>query len=127
VAYEGHKMSKSLGNLVLVSKLLQRGFEPMVIRLALLGHAWHSDWEYTDEDLGRAERRLTRWRRAHHTGGAGARQLLEDVRVRLADNLDTPGALDVIDAWAEENEYSDDREGAALFKDMCQALLGVHF
>lgn len=125
VAYEGHKMSKSLGNLVLVSKLLQRGFEPMVVRLALLGHMWDSDWEYTDEDLDRAERRLTRWRRANHTGGAGAEELLATVRARLADNLDTPGALDAIDEWADANEYNDDRDGAGLFRDMCQALLGV--
>lgn len=125
VAFEGHKMSKSLGNLVLVSRLLQRGFEPMVVRLALLGHLWNSDWEYTDEDLDRAERRLTRWRRVHHTGGAGAAELLAKVRERLSDNLDTPGALAVIDEWAETNEYNDDRDGAALFKDMCQALLGV--
>jgi len=126
VAFEGEKMSKSLGNLVLVSKLVERGFEPMAVRLALLNHRWDTDWEYTDEELRLAERRLTRWRRVRHTGGAGAVELLAQVRDRLADNLDTPAALEAIDAWAEGNERADDRDGAALFDDMCKTLLGVH-
>ncbi|MBM9433334.1 cysteine--1-D-myo-inosityl 2-amino-2-deoxy-alpha-D-glucopyranoside ligase [Flaviflexus equikiangi] len=126
VSYEGHKMSKSLGNLVLVSKLVQRGFEPMVVRLALLNHRWDSDWEYTDDELNLAERRVTRWRRTRHTGGAGASELLETVRRHLADNLDTPKALEAIDAWAEANEHADDREGALLFDDMCKTLLGLY-
>lgn len=126
VAFEGEKMSKSLGNLVLVSKLVERGFEPMAVRLALLNHRWNSNWEYTDEELSLAERRLTRWRRARHTGGAGAEQLLDHVRALLADNLNTPAALEAIDEWAECNERADDRDGAVLFDDMCKTLFGVH-
>ena len=126
VAFEGEKMSKSLGNLVLVSKLVERGFEPMAVRLALLNHRWNSSWEYTDEELSLAERRLTRWRRVRHTGGAGAEQLLAQVREQLADNLNTPAALEAIDDWAECNERADDRDGAVLFNDMCKTLLGVH-
>lgn len=126
VAFEGEKMSKSLGNLVLVSKLIERGFEPMAVRLTLLNHRWDSNWEYTDEQLTLAERRVTRWRRVRHTGGAGAGELLATVRERLSDSLDTPGALAAIDEWAEANEHNDDREGAALFDDMCKTLLGLY-
>nr|WP_241698335.1 hypothetical protein [Flaviflexus huanghaiensis] len=126
VAFEGEKMSKSLGNLVLVSKLIERGFEPMAVRLLLLNHRWNDDWEYTDEQLNLAERRVTRWRRVRHTGGAGAHELLTTVRQRLADSLDTPGALAAIDEWAEVNEHNDDRDGAALFNDMCKTLLGLY-
>lgn len=125
VAFEGEKMSKSLGNLELVSRLVARGNDPMLIRLVLLDHRWDEDWEYEVAQLGEAERRLTRWRRARHTGGAGAAELLSAVRERLADNLDTPGALRLIDEWAKANETRDDREGADLFTSMCDALLGV--
>src|SRR5690606_5467802 len=44
VGYQGEKMSKSLGNLVLVSKLLEQGARPAALRLALLDHHWRQDW-----------------------------------------------------------------------------------
>ena len=49
VAYQGEKMSKSLGNLVLVSRLVDGGVDPRVIRLALLAENYKSDWEWTDD------------------------------------------------------------------------------
>ena len=64
VAYQGEKMSKSLGNLVFVSRLREQGADPMAIRLALLAHHYRSDWEWTDADLSRATTRLNLWRRA---------------------------------------------------------------
>ncbi|MFZ0160138.1 MAG: cysteine--1-D-myo-inosityl 2-amino-2-deoxy-alpha-D-glucopyranoside ligase, partial [Kineosporiaceae bacterium] len=57
VGYEGHKMSKSRGNLVLVSRLRADGVDPAVIRLALLAHHYRHDWEWTGEDLTRAQTR----------------------------------------------------------------------
>ena len=38
-------MSKSRGNLVLVSRLRAQGEDPMVVRLALLAHHHGTDWE----------------------------------------------------------------------------------
>jgi L-cysteine:1D-myo-inositol 2-amino-2-deoxy-alpha-D-glucopyranoside ligase len=64
VFYQGAKMSKSLGNLVFVSRLRESGVDPMAIRLALLAHHYRSEWEWTDEVLADAEARLSRWRAA---------------------------------------------------------------
>ena len=64
VAYQGAKMSKSLGNLVFVSRLRAAGVDPMAIRLALLAHHYRSDWEWTDAVLAEAQARLDRWRAA---------------------------------------------------------------
>jgi L-cysteine:1D-myo-inositol 2-amino-2-deoxy-alpha-D-glucopyranoside ligase len=64
VAYEGAKMSKSLGNLVFVSRLRESGADPMAIRLALLAHHYRSDWEWTAAGLADAQTRLTLWRAA---------------------------------------------------------------
>src|SRR5215475_8693644 len=76
VAYQGAKMSKSLGNLVFVSRLRESGTDPMAIRLALLAHHYRSDWEWTDAVLADAQRRLSRWRAATSPGagspGAGS-------------------------------------------------------
>ena len=64
VSYHGEKMSKSLGNLVFVNRLLADGVDPMAIRMALLAHHYRSDWEWTDAVLGDAQARLARWRAA---------------------------------------------------------------
>ncbi len=109
VGLGGEKMSKSLGNLVFVSGLLASGTDPMAIRLAILAHHYRDDWEWTPSGLAEAEARLARWRTAarmaepgHAARGgedAGA-AVLARVRERLADDLDAPGALAVIDGWA---------------------------
>ncbi|MEO6606292.1 MAG: cysteine--1-D-myo-inosityl 2-amino-2-deoxy-alpha-D-glucopyranoside ligase, partial [Aeromicrobium sp.] len=64
VGFEGEKMSKSKGNLVLVSKLRAEGRDPMAIRLALLAHHYRSDWEWFESELEAAEQRLATWRAA---------------------------------------------------------------
>jgi L-cysteine:1D-myo-inositol 2-amino-2-deoxy-alpha-D-glucopyranoside ligase len=64
VSYLGEKMSKSLGNLVFVSRLVADGTDPMAIRMALLAHHYRSDWEWTDAVLADAQSRLDRWRAA---------------------------------------------------------------
>ena len=64
VSYLGEKMSKSLGNLVFVNRLLAGGADPMAIRMALLAHHYRSDWEWTAAGLADAGARLARWRSA---------------------------------------------------------------
>ena len=102
VAYQGEKMSKSLGNLVLVSALRAAGVDPMAVRLAVLAHHYRSDWEWTDEGLAAAQVRLARWRSAlSGVGGPAAESTVEEVRAALADDLDAPRALAAVDAWAD--------------------------
>jgi len=140
VAYRGAKMSKSLGNLVFVSRLREAGTDPMAIRLALLAHHYRSDWEWTDEVLAQAHARLDRWRAAvavvavsaAATAGAvpaaaTAGAVLTTVRERLADDLDAPGALAAIDAWADAALAGPafPAGDAALIRDTADALLGV--
>lgn len=108
VGLHGEKMSKSKGNLVLVSKLRHAGVDPMAIRLALLAHHYRADWDWTDADLESAQARLARWRAAvSRPDAVSADDVLAAVRARIADDLDTPGALAVIDAWAARQEAAD--------------------
>jgi L-cysteine:1D-myo-inositol 2-amino-2-deoxy-alpha-D-glucopyranoside ligase len=150
VAYAGAKMSKSLGNLVFVSRLRADGVDPMAIRLALVSHHYRADWEWTDAVLAEAGRRLDRWRTAvsralaqaepvrstdpapsggpAHPSGA---QVLATVRARLAEDLDAPGAVAAIDAWADailagsRPAGSDRSDDAVLVRDTADALLGI--
>ena len=102
VAYQGEKMSKSKGNLVFVSVLREQGVDPMVIRALLLAQHYRTVWEYTDELLEAATARVARWREAVSVNTApSADETVAEIRAALADDLDSPRALDAIDAWAE--------------------------
>ena len=94
----GEKMSKSLGNLVFVSDLVKE-WDPMAVRLAILANHYRSSWDWTDDLLPQAVARLERWRSAGDGEGA-----LEDVRVALDDDLDTPRAVAAVDEAAGRGE-----------------------
>ena len=98
VGLEGTKMSKSLGNLEFVDRLV-RDSEPAAVRIALLQHHYRHDWEWRASELSLAQSRLATWRSTlnnPHTNGA-----IDDVRDALDDDLDTPRALDAIDIAAQ--------------------------
>src|SRR2546421_7585555 len=91
VGLEGTKMSKSLGNLVFVSDVLKE-WEPAALRLAILSNHYREPWEWRDDMMDEASRRLESWRSAG-SGDAG----LERGRACLDDDLDAPGAVAAID------------------------------
>jgi L-cysteine:1D-myo-inositol 2-amino-2-deoxy-alpha-D-glucopyranoside ligase len=108
-------MSKSRGNLVFVSKLRESGLDPALIRLALLAHHYRSDWEWNGKDLDRAAERLDRWRAAlDNTNTAQAEQLVTTVRAALAQDLDTPRVVTLLDDWAEGWHRGDASASSAL-------------
>jgi L-cysteine:1D-myo-inositol 2-amino-2-deoxy-alpha-D-glucopyranoside ligase len=128
VGLHGEKMSKSRGNLVLVSELRQSGVDPMAIRLALLDHHYREDWDWTDELLASATERLDRWREAARLdAGMNAGQTIASMRSALDQNLNTPAALAAVDAWAGASTAidADDVDAPALMAQACNALLGV--
>lgn len=124
VGLDGEKMSKSKGNLVLVSALREAGTDPMAVRLALLAHHYRSDWEWFDTDLTQAEERLRRWRTAvERPTGAPAGALVADLAAALSDDLDAPRALAAVDAWAALD--GTDAEASQEVRAAVDALLGV--
>jgi L-cysteine:1D-myo-inositol 2-amino-2-deoxy-alpha-D-glucopyranoside ligase len=128
IGLDGEKMSKSRGNLVLVSKLRAAGVDPMAIRLALLDGHYRADREWTGGRLPAAEARLARWRAAAALPSApSATDLLADVRARMADDLDTVAALAALDRWVDGALAApgDDPEAPALFARTVDGLLGV--
>ncbi len=105
VGLDGEKMSKSLGNLVFVGDLVKK-WEPEAVRLALLSHHYRKDWQWTDDDMPEATARLASWRSAPPDPGdplspdPAADAAVDIVRDRLDDDLDTPGALALLDEAA---------------------------
>ena len=140
VGYDGAKMSKSRGNLVLVSRLRAEGVDPMAVRLALLSRHHGTDWEWTPGMLSFAGQGVALWRPAAAApAGPAADGLREAVRRAIADDLDTPTALAAVDAWSavalsgDEAEMDGARPGGSVWdtaapREMARlvdALLGV--
>jgi len=115
ISMNGEKMSKSLGNLVFIDAL-RKERDPATIRLAIIGHQYRTEWEWDDGLMDRSQAQLDSWRAAAAAGGSvGA--LLDSVRDRLDDDLDTPGAFALIDGAAAAG----DGQGVAA----AAALLGI--
>jgi L-cysteine:1D-myo-inositol 2-amino-2-deoxy-alpha-D-glucopyranoside ligase len=93
VRMDGEKMSKSLGNLVFVDRL-RTEWDPRVIRLGILVNHYRHPWEWHDRLMPEAATRLDHWLGA---AGPASSRTLEEVRQRLDDDLDTPGAIAAID------------------------------
>ena len=132
VAYDGEKMSKSLGNLVFVSALRNSDVDPVAIRLALLRHHYRSDWEWTDAELWEAVDDVARWRRAVALGaGAPALPVAEEVLAALADDLDAPRAAAAVDRWVAATLGTDgladtsDADAAVTMLAVVDAALGL--
>ena len=96
VSMDGHKMSKSRGNLVFVDKL-RTMHDPRAIRLGLIEHHYRVEWEWDDDLMPRNERRLSAWCSA---ASSTDESLLGEVRVALDEDLDTPRAVSLIDEAA---------------------------
>jgi L-cysteine:1D-myo-inositol 2-amino-2-deoxy-alpha-D-glucopyranoside ligase len=112
VHMDGHKMSKSLGNLVFVSDL-RKEHDPRAIRLSVIEHHYRSQWEYDDGLLARNGERLDRWMAVRGKGTDS--KVLADVRDALDADLDTPTAVAVIDEAA----------ASGIGIEQAAALLGV--
>jgi L-cysteine:1D-myo-inositol 2-amino-2-deoxy-alpha-D-glucopyranoside ligase len=128
VGLDGEKMSKSRGNLVLVSRLRAEGHDPMAIRLALLAHHYRGDWTWTPDDLVHARARWERWTAASRLPqGPTALPVLTGLREALADDLDAPRALAVVDRWCEQAlaGRGEDEAAPGLVADAVDALLGI--
>ena len=128
VALDGEKMSKSKGNLELVSRLRRVGVDPMAIRLALLRHHYRSDWEWTQADLDESVALLERLRLAvSPAAGADSGALVTGVLAAMAEDLDAPRAVELVSRWADATLAGDASEPGAgeVVRELLDAALGL--
>ncbi|GAC56085.1 cysteine--1D-myo-inosityl 2-amino-2-deoxy-alpha-D-glucopyranoside ligase MshC [Gordonia hirsuta DSM 44140 = NBRC 16056] len=128
IGLDGEKMSKSLGNLVLVSRLCAEGMDPRAVRLGLLNGHYRQDRMWSDNVLTAARTRLQTWQQAVLAPrGPDAAETIGRVRTHLANDLDTPKALAALDAWAKDTLTGLGASASApgQIADAVDALLGV--
>jgi L-cysteine:1D-myo-inositol 2-amino-2-deoxy-alpha-D-glucopyranoside ligase len=126
IGLDGEKMSKSLGNLVLVSTLVARGVDPMAIRFALMGDHYRNDRMWSDEILVRAESSIKRLRRALTSETvANTVDATKIIINALADDLNTSEVVKVIEAWVDETLNGATGGDKKAFADNLDALLGL--
>tara|TARA_B100002052_G_scaffold291676_1_gene312094 strand:- start:218 stop:1381 length:1164 start_codon:yes stop_codon:yes gene_type:complete len=96
VAYQGTKMSKSLGNLVFVSDLRKR-IDPRAIRVALMAHHYRTDFEWFDEEGPKAQADLELLLEATSAAAPVFEgSLIAEVREALDNDLDAPTAREIL-------------------------------
>jgi L-cysteine:1D-myo-inositol 2-amino-2-deoxy-alpha-D-glucopyranoside ligase len=126
IGLDGEKMSKSLGNLIFVSKLISSGVNPAAIRWALMGHPYSSDLMWSDAlidkavmDIDRLQLNLARME------VAPTDSVIEEVIAALSQNLDTPRALSAITHWMDSTEAGETGGVAGELSRALDTLLGL--
>jgi L-cysteine:1D-myo-inositol 2-amino-2-deoxy-alpha-D-glucopyranoside ligase len=119
-------MSKSKGNLVYVSKLLEADVDAMAIRLALISQRYTDDRMWTDRLLHDAEELVERIRtQLAKSSVAPVVAFQSRIIEALADNLDTPAAISALVDWCNASESEPSCDEAGLMARFLDSVLGL--
>ena len=92
--FEGKKMSKSSGNVVLLKDVIERGFDPLAIRLCFLENKYRSQMDLTWNSIEAADETLKRWRVKMAGWGVGTQITIDpEIELALKTDLDTSRAI----------------------------------
>ena len=92
--FEGRKMSKSSGNVVLVEDLISKGLDPLALRLCLLENRYRSQMDLTWSSLQAADETLTRWRTKMNEWGSSFEATPDqEILDAFSNDIDTPRAI----------------------------------
>jgi cysteinyl-tRNA synthetase len=129
---EGKKMSKSLGNFFTLRDIQEKGFDPLAFRLMMLQAHYRSQTNFTWENLEAAQNRLKRWQATadlkwQHNKSTEAfkQEFSSKLLTTLGNDLDTPGAMLVIEEALAEAEQLHIDENFDQFIDLIDRALGL--
>jgi L-cysteine:1D-myo-inositol 2-amino-2-deoxy-alpha-D-glucopyranoside ligase len=126
IGLDGEKMSKSLGNLVFVSQLIQEGVNPMSIRWALMDHSYGADLMWNDSILANAEKDILRLQlNLARMEVAPTDSVINAVITSLSNNLDTSSVRKHLDAWMDATEAGQTGGEAGELARALDTLLGI--
>jgi L-cysteine:1D-myo-inositol 2-amino-2-deoxy-alpha-D-glucopyranoside ligase len=128
IGLDGEKMSKSLGNLVFVSELINDGVDPMAIRLALMGHHYRSDHMWQPSEIVTANDFVDRLRlNLSRVEVSPTASVIDELVAALANDLDTQKVLTVLKNWCEATESGGSGGSAGELARVLDELLGLAF
>ncbi len=126
IGLDGEKMSKSKGNLVFVSTLVNSGIDPMVIRFALMSHHYRQDRMWSDALLQQATGRVTNIRKALEGSNCAPTQVpIAKIIQCLSHDIDTPAAFEVLEHWASQTLEGATGGSIQEMRTALDALLGL--
>ena len=122
--FEGRKMSKSAGNVLLLQDIIDRGLDPLAARLAFLENRYRSQMDLTWASLEAAHVTLRRWRMLVQSGLPHNEMIADqDFLAAIFADLDTPRAIQKLRA-VEKNASLAPTEKAAIFR-FADQILGL--
>jgi L-cysteine:1D-myo-inositol 2-amino-2-deoxy-alpha-D-glucopyranoside ligase len=128
IGLDGEKMSKSKGNLVFVSKLIEAGSDPMAIRWALMKNHYRTDRMWSDELFKEAEIEIVTLRDClSRAQVAPTQELIANIIGYLADDLNTESVIAALNTWMDQTKAGDTGGDAMSLTKTLDALLGIRF
>jgi cysteinyl-tRNA synthetase len=119
--FEGRKMSKSSGNVVLVEDLLSKGIDPLALRLCFLENRYRSQMDLTWNSLQAADETLKRWRTKMSEWGTSSEATSDqEIADALSNDIDTPRAI--LRLREIEKSNLEDKRGLFLYADQVLGL-----
>lgn len=120
--FEGRKMAKSSGNVVLLRDLSERGFDPLSLRFCLLENRYRSQMDLTWDSIAAADATLKRWRRSGF-GKATNYQPDQLIIEALSNDLDTPRVMQRLRSVEKDSNLSNAEKAEIFaFADLVLAL-----
>ena len=112
--FEGRKMAKSTGNVVLVSDLIAKRLDPLSLRLCFLENRYRSQMDLSWDSLKAAHLLIQRWREKTAIWADGenidknqAKELIDEIELDFSQDLDTPRALQKLRGIEKSQTISD--------------------
>ena len=126
IGLDGEKMSKSLGNLVFVSRLIAEGSDPMAIRWALLDRHYREDFMWSNESLKKAALEIENVRvNLSKVDVAPTESVITEIIAALSSDLDSPRALSAIRNWCLATQNGEEGGNAGELSRAIDSLLGI--
>ena len=122
--FEGRKMSKSAGNVVLLDDVIAKGFDPLSLRLCFLENRYRSQMDLSWQSISAAHETIKRWRNKINSWGlVKAFESDSTVLSFLENDLDTPRVITYLRALEKDSTSTDhDKVQAFLFADQVLGL-----
>ncbi|CAN2184903.1 CysS Cysteinyl-tRNA synthetase [Candidatus Nanopelagicaceae bacterium] len=113
--FEGRKMSKSAGNVVLLDDVIAKGFDPLSLRLCFLENRYRSQMDLSWQSISAAHETIKRWRSKISGWGVLENTSADSTVLEFLENdLDTPRVITYLRALEKDASTSDQQKANAF-------------